>query len=66
MQAIKTLKNKTSTKTVSRFTVNTGVRKHIPLAERLKKWDGTPYSLNEEDNEWLTMESCGDETRILT
>jgi len=36
-------------------------RKHIPLAERLKNWDGKPYEILAEDKEWLEMEPIGDE-----
>ena len=36
-------------------------RRHIPLAERLKDWDGQPYKTTDEDREWLNMESAGDE-----
>ena len=36
-------------------------RRHIPLAERFKDWDGQPYETTAEDNEWLTMEPVGDE-----
>ena len=36
-------------------------REHIPLAERLKDWDGKPYELNDEDKAWLELESIGDE-----
>ena len=36
-------------------------RRHIPLAERLKDWDGQTYEITGEDREWLDMESVGDE-----
>ena len=36
-------------------------RRHIPLAERLKGWDGQPYDINDEDKQWLDMEPMGDE-----
>ena len=36
-------------------------REHIPLAERLKGWNGKPYELNVEDKAWLDQESIGDE-----
>jgi antitoxin component of MazEF toxin-antitoxin module len=36
-------------------------RRHIPLAERLKNWDGQPYEITDEDKEWLNMEPVGDE-----
>ena len=43
-------------------------RKHIPLAERRKMfkaqnpdWDGKPYELLPEDEEWLNMEPVGEE-----
>jgi len=36
-------------------------REHIPLAERLKNWNGKPYELNDEDKEWLDLEPVGDE-----
>ena len=36
-------------------------RRHIPLSERLKDWDGQPYDLTDEDKEWLNMEPVGDE-----
>jgi antitoxin component of MazEF toxin-antitoxin module len=36
-------------------------RKHIPLAERLKNWDGRPYELNNEDRELIDMEAAGEE-----
>ena len=35
--------------------------KHIPLAERLKDWNGQPYELSDEDREWLNMEPVGEE-----
>ena len=34
---------------------------HIPLAQRLKGWDGKPYEVLDEDKEWLEMKSVGDE-----
>jgi len=36
-------------------------REHIPLAERLKDWNGQPYELGTEDKEWLELEPIGDE-----
>jgi len=36
-------------------------REHIPLAERLKNWNGQPYELIAEDKEWLNMKSVGEE-----
>ena len=36
-------------------------RTHIPLAMRLKDWDGQPYELTDEDKEWLNMEPAGEE-----
>ena len=36
-------------------------RSHIPLAERLKHWDGQPYELTNEDSEWLNMKPVGEE-----
>ena len=39
-------------------------RRHIPLSERLKGWNGKPYELLEEDREWLNMESVGDEVEV--
>ena len=36
-------------------------RRHIPLAERLKNWDGRPYELTDEDKEWLNMKPVGEE-----
>ena len=36
-------------------------REHIPLAERLKDWNGQPYELYSEDKAWLDLESAGDE-----
>jgi len=36
-------------------------REHIPLAERLKNWNGQPYELTNEDKEWLDMEPVGEE-----
>ena len=36
-------------------------RKHIPLAERLKAWDGQPYDLTDEDRSWLNMPPAGEE-----
>jgi len=36
-------------------------REHIPLAERLKDWNGQPYELNDEDKAWLDLEPVGDE-----
>jgi antitoxin component of MazEF toxin-antitoxin module len=36
-------------------------RRHIPLAERLKNWDGKPYELTAEDKEWQDMKPVGEE-----
>jgi len=36
-------------------------RRHIPLAERLKDWDGQPYEPAGEDMAWLNMEPVGEE-----
>jgi hypothetical protein len=36
-------------------------RRHIPLVERLKNWDGQPYELTEEDREWQDMKPVGEE-----
>jgi len=36
-------------------------RAHIPLAERLKGWDGQPYELTGQDKEWFNIEPAGDE-----
>ena len=36
-------------------------RRHIPLAERLKDWDGQPYEPTDEDRAWLNMEPVGEE-----
>ena len=36
-------------------------RRHIPLSERLKGWEGKPYELIEEDREWINMKCVGDE-----
>ena len=36
-------------------------RRHIPLSERLKGWNGQPYDLTDEDAEWLNMETSGGE-----
>jgi len=36
-------------------------RRHIPLAERLANWEGRPYEPDNEDVEWLNMDSAGDE-----
>ena len=36
-------------------------RQHIPLAQRIKDWDGKPYELTQEDNEWLDMKPAGEE-----
>ena len=36
-------------------------RMHIPLAKRLKGWEGHSYELTDEDREWLDMEPAGDE-----
>ena len=35
--------------------------KHIPLSEGLKDWEGPIYELTAEDDEWLSMESVGEE-----
>jgi len=34
---------------------------HIPLAERLKDWNGQPYESCAEDKEWFDLEPVGDE-----
>jgi len=36
-------------------------RRHIPLAERLKDWDGQPCEVTAEDREWLNMAPVGEE-----
>ena len=36
-------------------------RKHIPLAERFRNWDGQAYELTDEDSEWQNMELVGEE-----
>ena len=36
-------------------------RKHIPLSERLKAWNGKPYEILDEDKQWLEMKPAGDE-----
>ena len=36
-------------------------RKHIPLAERLRNWNGKPYGLNDEDDNWLNLAPIGNE-----
>jgi len=36
-------------------------RKHIPLSQRLKDWDGKPYEVMDEDKEWLEMMPVGEE-----
>ena len=36
-------------------------RNHIPLAERLKNWDGKAYTLTDEDTEWLNLKPAGEE-----
>ena len=36
-------------------------KEHIPLAERLKDWDGKPYELTDEDKQWLNMKPAGEE-----
>jgi antitoxin component of MazEF toxin-antitoxin module len=36
-------------------------RRHVPLAERLKDWDGKPYELTAEDREWQAMKPAGEE-----
>ena len=36
-------------------------RKHIPLSERLKDWDGKRYELQPEDDAWISMDSVGEE-----
>jgi antitoxin component of MazEF toxin-antitoxin module len=38
-------------------------RRHIPLAERLKNWDGQPYELTAEDREWQAMKPAYEEIR---
>jgi len=39
----------------------TPIYQHKTLEERFKDWDGKPYKLTEEDDEWLNMESVGAE-----
>jgi len=36
-------------------------REHIPLAKRLKDWNGQPYELDSDDKAWLELEAVGDE-----
>ena len=36
-------------------------REHIPLAERLKDWNGQPYEMTNEDKEWQDMKPVGEE-----
>jgi antitoxin MazE len=36
-------------------------REHVPLSERLKDWNGQPYELSAEDNEWLNAKPVGEE-----
>ncbi len=36
-------------------------RRHIMLAERLKNWEGGPYTLTGEDQAWLNSEPAGEE-----
>jgi antitoxin component of MazEF toxin-antitoxin module len=36
-------------------------RRHIPLSERLKNWDGMPYEFTDEDMEWQDMAPAGEE-----
>ena len=36
-------------------------RRHIPLSERLKDWDGRPYEIIKEDREWLDADPAGEE-----
>ena len=36
-------------------------RRHIPLTERLKDWNGQSYELTDEDREWVNLEPKGDE-----
>jgi len=36
-------------------------RTHVPLAERLKGWNGRPYELTNEDRDWLDMKPVGGE-----
>ena len=36
-------------------------RRHIPLAERLKDWNGQPYKTTDEDKVWHSMEPVGEE-----
>ena len=36
-------------------------RRHIPLSERLKDWNGQPYELTAEDRAWVDMEPTGEE-----
>jgi len=36
-------------------------RRHIPLVERFKDWDGQAYELIDEDRAWQNMTPVGDE-----
>jgi len=38
------------------------LREHIPLAKRLKEWNGQPYEINSDDRAWIALEAIGDET----
>jgi antitoxin component of MazEF toxin-antitoxin module len=37
------------------------LRRHIPLAERLRDYHGQPYELTDEDKQWQDMKPVGDE-----
>ena len=36
-------------------------REHIPLSKRLEGWQGKPYELTEEDEQWLNAKPVGNE-----
>jgi antitoxin component of MazEF toxin-antitoxin module len=36
-------------------------RRHRPISERIKDWDGQPYELTDEDKVWLNMPAVGEE-----
>jgi antitoxin component of MazEF toxin-antitoxin module len=36
-------------------------RRHKPISERIKDWNGQPYELTDEDREWLNMPAVGEE-----
>jgi antitoxin component of MazEF toxin-antitoxin module len=36
-------------------------RRHKPLSERIRDWDGKPYELTDEDKAWLNLPAVGDE-----